>query len=240
MSSEHIASEYDAEALNRSLLPPPRIRPFTENWPVIEPPFRDQRPPYEQEAEEWEAVESSPIPEDELMVLSDELQARVRRAALQDERVRELVVDKRTVVIGASLRESKDPEQPATIVFVLYSYDDNQAIEVWLEGDDMEVTEVSTANYQPALLQEEIERALELARRHENLAGRLSDELVGMAIQVTVDDPLDPRYNHRLFDIRFGCADERLPRYQALVDLSTEEVIGSGAMDSICGGDDHE
>ena len=145
------------------------------------------------------------------MVLTDELQARVRKVVLYHDRIQELLADKRHIAIGASLRESKDPDLPPTILFVLYNYDDNQAIEVTLERDNLEVTDVATASYQPAPVQEEIEQALDLARRHENLEGRLNDDLVGMAIQVTVDDPLDPNYNHRLFDIRFGWMDSDTP-----------------------------
>lgn len=71
------------------------------------------------------------------MVLSDELQARVRKAVLEDERIQELLAGKRYIAIGGSLRESKDPELPAAIVFVLYTYDDNQAIEAALDGESL-------------------------------------------------------------------------------------------------------
>lgn len=232
-------NDYDLDALNRSLLPPPRIWPAPENWPVFEPPFRDHRPPYEQEAEEWEAVESSEIAEGERMVLADEMLARVREAVLGSERLQRLLADRRYIPIGATLQESKDPDSPPTILYVIYDYDTNQAIEVTLDRS-LEITNLANLQYQPAPLQEEIDRAIELARQHDRLAARLTDDLTGMAILITVDDPQDPRYNHRLFDIRFGCRDERLPRFSALVDLSTETVISAGALDAPCGGNDDE
>jgi hypothetical protein len=233
-------SVYDIDALNRLLSPPPRIQPFVENWPVIEPPFRGQSPPYEQDAEEWDAVESSPVPDGELMVLTDEALARIREVALGHEDVQRLLADRRYIAIGGTLRDSKEPGSRPSVLFILYDYTANETIEVMLERDSLEVIDVATARYQPAPLEEEIGRAIDLARQHEKMADRLTDGLVGTAILVTFDDPRDPRYNHRLFDIRFGCPDERLPRYLALVDLSTEEVISTGRVDGVCGGDDHE
>lgn len=233
-------NEYDIDALNRMLLPPPRIQPFVENWPVIEPPFRDQRPPYEQEAEEWELVESDPTPADELMVLTDDVLARTHEIVLGNEQIQKRLAKKRYTAIGAGLRESKDPDSRPVILFVLYNYDDHQTIEVSLDHRSLEVTDVRTATYQPAPIEEEIDRAIDLARQHERLSARLTDDLVGTAILVTVDDPRDPRHNHRLFDIRFGCADERLPRYSALVDLDTETVIRTGVVNGLCGEDEHE
>jgi hypothetical protein len=165
---------------------------------------------------------------------------RVRDVVLGNERIQQTLADKRYIAIGASLRESKDPDSRPIILYVLYDYGENETIEVTLDHDRLEVTDVATARYQPAPLQEEIEYAVDLARQHEKLTARQIDELVGTAILVTVDDPRDPRYNHRLFDIRFGCPDERLPRYSALVDLSTEEVLSTGIVDAHCGGDDHE
>lgn len=233
-------NEYDIDALNRTLLPPPRIQPFVENWPVIEPPFRDQRPPYEQEAEEWELVESNPIPDHELSVLTDDVLARTQEIVLNNEQIQKHLAKKRYVAIGASLRESKDRDSRPIILFVLYNYDDHQTIEVSLDHRSLEVTDVVNATYQPAPIQEEIDRAIGLARQHERLSARLTDDLIGTAILVTVDDPGDPRHNHRLFDIRFGCADVRLPRYSALVDLDTETVIHTGNLDGLCGEDEHE
>ncbi|HEX6384615.1 MAG TPA: hypothetical protein VF177_08100 [Anaerolineae bacterium] len=233
-------SEYDIEALNRSLSPPPRIQPFPENWPIIEPPFRDQRPPYVQEAEEWEPVESSPIADDERMVLTDEMQRRVREVVLRHERLQKLLADRRYFPIGATLRTSKDPDAGSVLLFVLYDYDENQTIEVAMDRDSLEVTDVTTASYQPAPVQEELDHAIDLARQDEKLAGRLTDDLVGMALLVTIDDPEDPLYNHRLFDVRFGRPDERLPRYEALVDLSTETVVHSGVVAGLRGGNAHE
>jgi hypothetical protein len=233
-------NKYDVNALNRNLLPPPRIQPFVENWPIIEPPFRGQIPPHVQDAEEWEDVDSNQVRDDELMIVTDETLARVREGVLRNERLQRLLTDKRYIALGASLREDKNPDSSSLILFILYSYSENKVIEVTLDRSSLEITDISTARYQPSPVQEEINQAIAIARLHEKLADQLTDDLIGMAILVTEDDPQNPLHNHRLFDIRFGCPDQRLPKYWALVDLSTEKVIGAGSLNERCGGGEHE
>jgi hypothetical protein len=114
------------------------------------------------------------------------------------------------------------------LVYVLYDYTDNFAIEVSLDKDATNIIDVAKYRYQPAPLEEEIERAIALAREDQRLKGKLTDELEGMAILVSPVDPSNPYFSHRQFDVRFGCPDERLPRYNALVDLSLELVLRVG------------
>jgi hypothetical protein len=221
------------------LLPPPRQLPHAEAWPVIEPPFRNHRPPSTQEIEEWEAFRSSPL-EENAGLLTDDFAARIRETALYHEAVRRMLDGKRHVSIGASLRQDKAEGGTPVALFVIYVYDDDDTIEVLLDGSSLELIKVAAAKYQPAPVQEEIDRAIRLARLHENLANRVDDGLEGSAILITRADPRDSLAGHRLLDVRFGCPDERLPRYAALVDLSTETVIRAGEIGTGCGGTRHE
>ncbi|MCI0376473.1 MAG: hypothetical protein L0215_02580 [Gemmataceae bacterium] len=230
--------DYQKEVLQRALLPPPRVRPQPELGPIIEPPFRGVARPKTEQPEEWEAFRGLPV-RDDFRVLTAELTGRARALAVSEQRVAKMLADKRYITIGASLRESKEAQIRTEILVVIYNYTDNEVVEVLLNGDNLEVSRVNTARYQPAPVEEEVERAIRLARDAEGLAKHLTEDLVGMVIQVTSDDPADPRYNHRLFDVRFGCADERLPRFAAIVDLSTGTVVRTGVVDQHCGGGRH-
>lgn len=214
-----------------SLLPPPQILPLGEPRPIFEPPLRDLRPPdTPEQTEQWEPVSSGPLEIENQ--LTRELAQRAQDTVLGTEEVRQVLDDKRYIAIGASLREDR-VENITSLVFIFYNYTDDLAVEVSLDENSQEVTEVMEARYQPAPLQEEIDLAIQLAREDSRLATRhLSDDLEGTAIVVSSVDPEDPYYNHRQFDVRFGRPDERLPRYGALVDLSTETVLRAGALPS--------
>ena len=228
-----------AGSAREMLPPPPRQLPHAEAWPVIEPPFRNQRPPWTQEIEEWEPFRSGSLAENPGL-LTDDLTARIREAALYHEAVRRVLDGKRHVSIGASLRQDKEDGNAPVALFVIYVYDDDDTIEVLLDGTSLDLIKVATAKYQPAPVQEEIDRAIRLAAVHQSLAGRVGEDLEGSAILITRADPRDPLFGHRLLDVRFGCPDERLPRYAALVDLTTEAVVRSGEIGAPCGGTRHE
>jgi hypothetical protein len=98
---------------------------------------------------------------------------------------------------------------------------------VLLDAGSLEVLDVDRRETQPAPVDEEIERAVALAREDARLAPHVVD-LRGVALLAAPSDPLDPRAGHRCFDVRFGEEDERLPRYWALVDLSAGEVLRAG------------
>jgi hypothetical protein len=163
--------------------------------------------------------------------LTAELVRQAQETALADERVRTLLTDKRYVPLGASLLDGREKTEEPALLYVIYDYTSNYAIEVILDGTARSVSDVVQARYQPAPLQKEIEQAIVLARNDGRLADQLTDDLEGMALLVSPADPDDPYYAHRQFDVRFGYADERLPKYAALVDLSTETVIRAGVND---------
>lgn len=213
------------EKFDRHLFPPPRMMPHGEFRPIIEPPLRDMAPfPGSEMIDEWETFMSGPVEN----LLTEELVRRAQAVALADERVKRWLNKKRYIPVGASLLEKRDEPRESSLLFVFYDYTDNLTIEVSLDRTAQEVTGVREAHYQPAPTEQEIEQAVSLARRDSRLTERLTDDLEGTAILVSPVDPDDPNYSHRQFDVRFGCPTERLPRYMALVDLSTETVVRVG------------
>jgi hypothetical protein len=219
------------------LFPPPRLLPNGEMPPVIEPPLRDMLPfPGAGHVEGWEHFESG---EDERAFTPD-LTRHAAGTAMRDERVIKLLEGKRHIAIGVSRRETREKGEGRriTLVSVYYNYDDNSAIEVTLDSEGGTVLGVQSGHFQPAPLQSEIDHAIRLAVGHEKLAAHVTDDLVANAILVSDHDPASPGYNHRLFDVRFFCPEERLARHMAIVDLSTEEVVRAGSCRSegCCGG----
>jgi len=210
-----------------NLLPPPRLIPHGEPAAVIEPPLREIesfRPP--EAVEEWEPFESAATE----VGVTQELTSKARAAVMADERVGRLLADKRYVAIGASLRDVSDDSkgERKSLLFVLYEYTENIVVEVTLDRTAERVTGVATVYYQPPPVREEIEEAVALARHDQHLAERLTEEMEGFAIVVSPVDPEHPHYRHRLLDVRFLCPSDRLPRYLALVDLSTQTVLRAG------------
>lgn len=221
------------------LLPPPRLMPNGEMAAVIEPPLRDMLPfPGEGDVGEWEHFESGPGQG----TLSVEATRRALAAATRDERVAKLLEGKRHIAIGVSRRETREkPEgRRVTLVAVFYNYETDLAIEATLDADGKTVVAVASSRSQPAPLQSEIDRAIQLAAGHEKIADHLRAGLVANAIVVPDIDPTSPAYNHRCLDVRFFCAEERLARLEALVDLSAERVLRAGSCrgDGCCGGHD--
>jgi hypothetical protein len=150
-----------------------------------------------------------------------------REVVLADDRLRELLGGGRHVVIGVSRRlDDKDRRDVATLV-VVYAYERCRAIEVWLAGEevDLQVAEVIEADYQPAPADDELARAIELARTHGRIMDVLADEFEATAILTSDVDVGDLHHGTRRVVVGFGPADERQPRIRALVDLGTEEVL---------------
>jgi hypothetical protein len=219
------------------LFPPPRILSEGEFPPVIEPPFKDM-PPFHMEegVEGFEEFESKPAKSQ----LTEELVRKAQAATLASEQVSQLLADKRYIPIGAGYIDNGDEKLnksnrketggPPQLIFVLYNYTDNLTIEVYLDKDANNVNRVESLRYQPAPLREETEEAIQLARKDQRLADRLTEDLEGAAILVSPVDPEDMHYNHRQFDVRFVRVGDRAPIYMALVDLSIKTVLKAGSV----------
>lgn len=212
------------ERFRLELQPPPEFTHYGEPLAIIEPPLRDL-PFAEEDVDEWRPFESDP-PEYQL---TPELIRRAQVLVLTDDRVRERLGHSRYMLTGTSLRTVKGA--PGVVVVTGYNYTENRAIEIYLDQEVQRVDEIIDVDYQPAPHREEVEYAVALARGDDRLRERLSVDLEGTAILVSPVNPEDKYYFHRMFDVRFGRPDERLPLYRALVDLSSETVIEAGPVE---------
>jgi hypothetical protein len=217
-------------------LPPPPKPSHSEFWPISIPPYRDDiSPPWQQDLQGWKVLESHTI----AAKMPADLLRKAEHMALQNGVVKQLLLNKRYISIGGSLRditgERKGTE--SLVLFMFYNYTDDLTVEVWLDRTSQQVLRVTQRRYQPPAVHEEMERAIRLARHDSRLAHHLSHELKGTAIQVSWVDCFDrsatiPHYYHRLFEVRFSPPDERAPLYIALVDLSVEAVLQVASLDS--------
>jgi hypothetical protein len=212
-------------------LPRPEREPLrAEAPPVIEPPLRD--------IPEYDGMEIEgglkPFRSDPLRPpVDDQLARRVRDVAFADERVQQALDDRRHVVIGVSRLDDKERRFPATLL-VAYRYDDEQTLEVWLEGEDedLRVADVIEVDYQPSPADEELARAIELARAHRWLGPMITEGFEATVILTSDVGPGDRHYGRRRFIVGFGPADERQPRLRALVDLGADEVLAVETSDA--------
>lgn len=213
-----------SEELPHELSPPPNIQAHGQLLPPDEFRFTDQaEPPWEDDFENFEPVESIPI--EDRPVLTDEAEGEAVDAAMEHEEVTELLADHRHEVIGAGLdvyREGKDAEPTPRYTVVIYDYHEDHVIEV-TEDQGFAVEAIETATYQPGGTQAELDHAIEMARDHEWLAEQLDREHVGTAMIVT-----ETESSNRLVDVRFRRPDRRLPDFFATVDLSTDSVEDVG------------
>jgi hypothetical protein len=212
------------ERRRASLPRPPRFPATLQEFPaVVEPPLRDIDDPPETTIEGFELVEGqrAALPD------ATELVDTFREAAFADDRVRDLLADKRYRVLGASrLVDDKERETPTSLL-LLYSYSDEQTYRVWLsdDGRDRRVQDIEEVDQQPPASDEEIERAIEIARGSGDVEPHVVDGYEATALLTSSVEPGDQHYGHRRVVVRFGPPDERLPRVRTLVDLGTEEVL---------------
>jgi hypothetical protein len=161
--------------MRRANLPrPPRVPPGLQEFPaVVEPALRDIDDPPETTIEGFELVESQRI----AVPAATELVDTAREVAFADDRVRNLMADKRYRVLGASrLVDDKEREAAASLL-LLYSYTDEQTYRVWLagEGGDLWVQDVEEVDQQPPASDEEIDLAIEIARGAGDVEPHLDD-----------------------------------------------------------------
>jgi hypothetical protein len=208
--------------------------------PVIDPPLHGVPLFAGPEPDHFEPFASEPLSPR----VPPELSERARGTVLQHEALKQHLEGKRFEWIGLSALDDKAVEngREAGLLAVLYSYADDRAIEVRLDSAGEVVHDVAHLAYQPPPTQDEIQRAIDFAKSDQRLAGELGDDLVGTAILVSSEDPNSPSFRHRLFDVRFGCPCERLPRLMGMVDLSRETVtsVGSCCPDDLAHAPTHE
>jgi hypothetical protein len=142
----------------------------------------------------------------------------------------------RHIVIGVSRRVAKGKGDAEAYLAVAYDYTNNVAVEINANAQG-EVVSVTDERYQPAPVQAEIERAIELARGDERIANKVAG-MVGMAIPFA--GPNNEWERQRVIEVLFGCRSERLPRHRAWVDLSTDTVLRAGHECECCAGREGE
>ena len=135
------------------------------------------------------------------------------------------LVGERYVNIGISKIEQR--KESDSYLLVAYNYQSNRAVEVSFDCK-LNLKKVEEANYQPAPTNEEIRRAVALARNDERIRPYLSEEMTGGGILTHILDREDPNCGTRLLDVRIGYDDERLPIVRALVNLGEDRVVAAG------------
>jgi hypothetical protein len=211
---------------------PPRARVRGEFAAVIEPALRDipefSGPDIETEPERVDVERGDEREREEMLRIA-------RETALADERVQRLLGEGRHSVIGVSLRtDDKERREPLRAVLLAYRYDEEQALEVWLDvgdGGDITVADLVEVDYQPPPSDEELERAIEIARRGRGVRERLEDGFEATAILTSDVEPGDRHHGRRRFAVGFGPPDERMPRIRVLVDLGAETVLAAHVSD---------
>ena len=138
---------------------------------------------------------------------------------------------RRVVIIGVSRRGEPAKGERYTHVLVGYDYEASVAIEVTLD-ERGKLLGMDERQYQPPPIQQEVERAAELARND----ARLSQRLIGLeASAIPFAGTRNELASRRVLEVMFGCRGERLPRYRAVVDLGAELVLEAGETGACCG-----
>jgi hypothetical protein len=115
---------------------------------------------------------------------------------------------------------------------VFFSYTNSVTLEVWLKelAHAKEWTVAAAERrekYQPPETEQEIQQAIDLARKDPGLIGKL-DGLTGHALLMEPEQGLlwnDPGYGHRVLWVTFSKGEEGKPHYWAIVDLSDQKVL---------------
>jgi hypothetical protein len=163
--------------------------------------------------------------------LDIEVSNRIQRIALSDTRIRGLLTEGKYATIGPTLSAPKGEESSPTLKQIFYNYSDNNVIETTINLEQESVIAVEQLKYQPPPTQEELDKAVARAVIDDRISEQIKKEkLEGTGILI-IPRETDERANHRLIDVRFGKPDSRLPVLQALVDLSTDEVVKAGPIE---------
>jgi hypothetical protein len=168
-------------------------------------------------------------------VFTDDRAAEIIKQTLAHPEFRERLVRTRWSVIGAARRSDAKDDGRRFVVVVAYDYSHDVVVEATVDEASGKFLSFAEAVYQPPPSAAEIDRAAELARGDERIARQNLSDLVMMAIPLDPSAAGVPGANHRVVEVLFGCRQERLPRYRAIVDLSAERVVWAGDTSACCG-----
>ncbi len=162
--------------------------------------------------------------------LTDAVAIQTRDAALQDQRVRDLLGGRFTYIDTDEIEPEKGQAAsngPLATRVTFFSYANNVAVLVRMTGLKVE-SATRRDGYQPPEGRDEIKEAIGLASRDSNLLNRLQG-LTGHAI-LTYPQAGRPGYGHRILRVTFRNGDEDVPRYFANVDLTDQKVLSAGTV----------
>jgi hypothetical protein len=214
----------DRTSIERYIEPPPRLAASAEALPHLGGlalvPFNGELP------DEIELHPVEALREAFDVAASSELLKRT----LAHAKVRDRLSRCRHIVIGASRRGETDKGEARSFLVVAYDYNANVSVEISLDANG-EVTGIADVQYQPALVEAEVTRAIEIARADSRIADHIGG-MVGMAIPF--EGANGEWAQRRVVEVLFGCRSERLPRLRAWVDLATETVLHAGDSCDCC------
>jgi hypothetical protein len=162
--------------------------------------------------------------------LTEAFEAEVRRAALEDRLVRELLGERFVHIHTDELNSGKgrdcDMSRPLGTRLVFFSHTNNVAVEVEMQG--LRVGEALTVpRFQPPEAMEEIEEAISIARADPRLSHHVRDLEAGALINML--NPEDPYHGLRVLWVTFFEAGEREEEKPALfcaaVDIVNRRVL---------------
>ncbi|MEU2042754.1 hypothetical protein [Nocardia niwae] len=206
-------------------IPPPGLSSIEipNLGPVIEPPFVDvpdfshYLKPANITTVDFKMSESDD---------GDESNRQAVSIALASERVTRKLEGKRYQVLEVGTRSlDHDTEYPLVII---YNYTDDFVVEAVVDLVRRTVREVEAKRSLPTLAAAEQSEALDMVREDGRLSEAGIDLGTGDGLIVEEVNFRDPRYGHRLVDLRFGPPNLYLPTAFAIVDLSSREVVGVG------------
>ena len=128
-------------------------------------------------------------------------------------------------------QSAKCEEDQSTLKHLFYNYDNDSVVEATVDMERRTIIDVEQIKYQPPATPQEISQAIEIAQSNQRIAKRVKNENLegnGMLVTLKEDNSLA---GHRLIEVMFGEPLSRLPTLQALVDMSTNEVVGTSPIE---------
>jgi len=174
-----------------------------------------------------------PIPSKPLPALDPQREDQIRNATLADPRVRQAVGDHFALlgVFPIPVPKSKPVGVPSPTPVqqtrvVLFSYSDNVAVEALLSGLTVERV-VRRPDYMLPESAEEVSAAIKLARADDRIADKVKDLPASAILGGFSSEGKSP--SHRLLHASFFHSDDdEVPSFEAMVDLTAQQVLSAG------------
>jgi hypothetical protein len=198
----------------------PKLMPITDPGFCGHPTLSN----FDQTPKVFDSIETS-YEED---TFTPEFMESIKNNILGFAQVKRILHNKDFIFIGTSQVEEKLENEKSYLISIFYNYTDNVTVEISHDIKLKKIIKIENLSYQPSPTRTEIKQAIEMAKMDKYFQDKNLSDIEGGAIIVNSIDKDSTYYNHRLLDVRFRQIHERLPFYQALVDLSTKSVVNSG------------